>query len=407
MDFVSPRKRRREKSPSIGEKAKRFFGDMFLKNGNKVYKCNECHREINGNKDNNLACHLESCHKELHNEISKKKKDHLAVKRLKLLHNAVEIVSKNGRPFKFLLCSGYQNQIKNKVQKLNAAGYTISLSSESLSDVKEHLHVMAQKARQKIQDAVRDHHLSVLIDIATVNHRSVLGISVQFRQNGKFTLFSIGIVELHAAHTGLHLAKVCIDRLKEYGIHTRKVISVTRDNGANVCKMVRDMHIDLQNSVANASETQPQLTSPSRPSNSSVERQTIDDNIAKLLAEAENISDEDALTSVFENGLLRDHELLLNNISTEMQNHGFDVHYDITGVNCAAHTLQLAITDALKAIPSSQKNVIELIRRVAKILRLSSSMHQIIEAGLNYKRPRLDCVTRWGSMYEMVCLTFH
>lgn len=396
MDFVSPKKRRREKSPTLGEKAKRFYGDMFVKDGKHFYKCKECKRDINGGKEYNLAHHIERCHNDLFNEIHTKKKDHLAIKRLKLLHNAVEIVSKNGRPFNYLLDSGYQNGIKSKIQKLNQGGYAISLT-HPLTDMKQHLHCMAQKLRQKIIENIRGHHISVLIDITTTNNRSVLGISVQFRRNGMFTLYSLGIIELHVAHTGLNLAAICIARLKEYEINIRKVISATRDNGANVRKMIRDMHIDLQNSVSHA---QAQVNSSSHPKNS--ENETTDDSIAELLAEAENITDEDALASVFENAMLQDHNRLLNQINVEMQNQGFDVQYDITGVNCAAHTLQLAINDALKAIPTRQKNVIELIRRVAKILRLSKSKQQIIEAGIDYKRPRLDCVTRWGSMYEMV-----
>lgn len=398
MDFVSPKKRRREKSPTLGEKAKRFYGDMFVKDGKNLYKCKECHREINGGKLYNLANHLDHCHKKLYDEIYTKKKDHLAITRLKLLHNATEIVSKNGRAFNYILDSGYQNGIKSKIQKLNQAGYAISLS-HPLTDLKQHLHSMAQKVRQKITESIRGYHVSVLIDITTTNNRSVLGVSVQFRRNGVFTLFSLGIIELHVSHTGRNLATICINRLKEYEVIIRKVISATRDNGANVGKMTRDMHIDLQKSV---SDTQTQANSSSRPTNSNAEHEATDDSIAQLLAEAENISDEDALACVIENAMLQDHNRLLNDINIEMQNQGFDVQYDITGVNCAAHTLQLAILDALNAIPARQKNIIELIRRVAKILRLSKSKQQIIEAGITYKRPRLDCVTRWGSMYEMV-----
>lgn len=264
MNFVSPRKRKREKSPTLGEKSKIFYGEMFLKDGNKIYKCNECERD-NGNKEYNLACHLENCHRELHNQIHKKKKDHLAVKRLKLLQNAVEIVSKNGLPFNFLLSSGYQNGIQNKVRKLNQAGYSINLSNSNLTDMKQH--VMAQKARQEIREKVRNKHLSVLLDIAT-NNRSILGVSVQLRLKGKFTLYSFGIVELHAAHTATYLAKVCIGRLNFDEVNMRKVVSVTRDNGANVSKMVRDMHIDLQNSVSQQAKS----NSPSGPTKYNVQK---------------------------------------------------------------------------------------------------------------------------------------
>lgn len=51
------------------------------------------------------------------NAIKQKEKDPIIVKRLHLLHNAIEIVSVNGLPFNFLLSSGYQAGIKNNIKK--------------------------------------------------------------------------------------------------------------------------------------------------------------------------------------------------------------------------------------------------------------------------------------------------
>lgn len=87
---------------------------------------------------------------------------------------------------------------------------------------------------------------------------------------------------------------------------------------------------------------------------------------------------------------------------------GLNVLYDITGVNCAAHTLQLAIKDALKRLPIQHENIIGLCRNVAKQLRRKSSqaIYKSENHSENYKIPRIDVATRWGYTYLMVSFLF-
>lgn len=400
MQTKKSRKRKREKSPSTSEKALKYFGEPVVKNGIEFYTCNHCGSEYNGSKLHNLASHLKTCQPEIHFQICKKSKDHLIIKRLKLIQNAVQIVTTDGRPFESLRDEGFQKLIANKLRKLKDAGIPVDMKHSSLSDIKEHLHQMAEKAREKIRECVRNREVSVLIDIATKNNRSIVAISVQFLKEGRLNVFSLGLMELDKAHTGSYLADVCIECLQKYGITPQKVITITRDNGANVSKMVRDIDHDLQ--MSQTKSVPEQLFSPVKNNRGIEVNNRADDDIANLLAEAEEITDEEGLAQLFENAL---HENLLNSMANGLFENGYEAEYDITGVNCAAHTLQLAIGDAIKLIPIAHKNIIALIRRIAKLLRLSKSAQQIKEAGIQYKRPRLDVVTRWGSMYQMVFIS--
>lgn len=62
-------------------------------------------------------------------------------------------------------------------------------------------------------------------------------------------------------------------------------------------------------------------------------------------------TDEEALEEIFEESLLKRHENLLNEMSRQLVNDfGLNVLWDITGVNCSAHTLQLVVKDALLLI---------------------------------------------------------
>lgn len=327
------RKRRRvNKSPTIGEKSLAYFGEKRTKNDNDTYECKFCKKEINGNKLYNLSSHLHTCHKEIFFQINKKKKDPVEVKRLKLLQNAVQIVSVDGKPFNFLLASGYQAGIENKLRKLKEAGHPVDLSQKAESDVKKHLHEMAKKARKKICESVRDREVSAMIDIVTKNSRSILGVSVQFLIGAQLKVISLGLIELEKAHTGLYLAEVTRECFAKYGIKLRKVITMTRDNGANVVKMVRDMHNDLQNYIAveNMESTQSSIQNNSLVLN---ENDDIDHEILELLNNAEEITDEDALSNLFENVINAENQEILDDIATQIPRNSEVVYYDITGMN--------------------------------------------------------------------------
>lgn len=136
--------------------------------------------------------------------------------------------------------------------------------------------------------------------------------------------------------------------------------------------------------------------------------QLTDYEIAKILAETDEVSDDQALQILFDEMEHKKDENLLTAISTELTDkHGLDVLWDITGVNCAAHTLQLAVKDAVNIIDQKHQNVIQLCRRVAKVLHLKSTQNEMNNLGMRYKQPQLDVETRWGSTQLMVRLFFY
>lgn len=74
----------------------------------------------------------------------------------------------------------------------------------------------------------------------------------------------------------------------------------------------------------------------------------------------------------------------------------------MNSIKCAAHTLQLAVRDALECLDKKDKNAINLCRRAAKFLRLQSTKNEMRKIGLTSVYPALDVVTRWSSTYMMV-----
>lgn len=70
----------------------------------------------------------------------------------------------------------------------------------------------------------------------------------------------------------------------------------------------------------------------------------------------------------------------------------------LRGMRCAAHTLQLSIPDVFKL--KRLKSIINKSWSLVKTLRLPKHLGTL--KNMNLKRPVIDCVTRWGSTYDML-----
>lgn len=413
---MSAQRKRKKSEFSISHKSKIHFKSLGEKNvaGNLklYYECKICKQHINGQKDGNLASHLMHVHPDFYMEIKGEKTESIEVKRLKLLQNLVEIVSVNGRTFSHITDSGFLSIIQNKLQKLIEAGCGLNLS-RNLPEVKQHLNEMAQNVRNKIRGEVRGRALSLLVDIVTKNHRSIFGASIQYIMNGKLKVRSIGVIELLQSHTAVYLAELVIGRLHNFGISLMHILSITTDNGANVLKMVRDVEAILLNVISNEASTItetttiPQSTSKSNhtPVQSQTEDELTDNEINNLLNDIEECTETEALENMLDDVVLESNANLLSAITDHMTTeHGMNVLWDITGVNCSAHTLQLAVHDAIKKLPWKHSNVITLCRSIVKMLRLDSCRIEMAAQGVKYSIPRLDVATRWGSLFMMVLI---
>lgn len=389
----------------ISQKVYAYFerDDEQDSSGINKFRCKTCKSKVSGSKLYNLVSHLRHIHSEKYDEIYVPKDGSavpLSVRQLNLLHNLVEIVSVNGRPFKSILDSGFQSIIRDEVNKLKEGGYGLTLSNGNMPEVKNKLHDMATKVRNKIKNEVQGKPISLLCDIVTKNRRSIFGISIQYIVNGKLRVRSIGMVELLESHTGTHLAAVVVARLKMYEIDLKHILTITTDNGSNILKMVRDFDEILQDIISN--DVHFDFETPAQSSSNSVTLQT-DEAISALLVQMEHLSDEDAIQKVMDGVLLKHHDSLLTAMSKKLVDEvGLNILWDVTGIHCAAHTLQLAIQDALKKISPEHQNVISLARAVAKTLRRKSMLYEINHQFNEFRVPRLECDTRWGTLYLMV-----
>lgn len=416
----------KRKKINISKKSIEYFESPCTDEaGKKWYECKHCHRNVNGTKTSNLASHLRT-HTRIFDEISVDIPT-IEYKRKKLLLLCIQHVTVDGRPFSTLCDSAIRGFNEDLLAGLKKVGRELNMHDPHLIEVKDGIKNVAIKVRQKISCEVKNRCISLLVDIVTKRGRSIFGVSIQYMFAGEVKTRSIGMIELHESHTGVYLAQVILSRLNELSIDLKQIISITTDNGSNVLKMVRDMETYLKEKVT---EAQPPPTPVKQSQNSDVNHSLVldDDEIEReieaVLASDESITDDDYLGIIFDEAIrdeyteeegeptendIRANENLLAAIQLNMaNNHGLDVLWEVKGINCAAHTLQLAIGDAIDASSKKCRNVIQLCRRVASFMRNRTAKYALNSAGINYKKPRMEVITRWNSLYLMVSfITFY
>lgn len=392
------------------ERARRFFetstSEIAKANpSNRYLTCKLCKTDIKGTHSSNIVPHLKRMHKEEYDShIAIKSEEHIEISRLKLIQSCVEIVSVNGKPFTTLSCSGFVNSHQSTLKKLKAAGRSINLKDTHLSEVKEHLHSMATKVREKMKLEMRGKLLSLMIDGATRNNRSLLGISVQYIVNGCMKVVMLGIKEIVERSTAMNLCFIVKTTLEEYEIPIRSIISVTTDNAANMIATTQELECELNRSIAgdissedlgNAELARDQGDVSLRVDG--ISDTSIDDEIQDSLNEPD-ATDEDALHSIFDEGAL--HDDLLRSVGNSL-NREFNPDRLIDDVRCAIHTIQLAVKDAPSSLNRADSNVISLCRNIAKFLRLKSTQIEMRHNDTSIL-PILDVETRWNSSYALV-----
>lgn len=404
---------KRKRKLNKTERARQYFEFLRKENQTEMYTCKLCKKEVNGTRNWNLTSHIERSHDDI-NQIICQDEEFIEFKRKKLLFDCAEMVSVNGRAFKSLNDSAIIAMNEEVLSSLHCAGRDLNLSDKNLPEVKHLLHIVADQIREKIRIETKGCPLCLMIDIGTSGTRSILGIRIQFISNGKLVLRSIGMIELKQSHTGLYLSSVIVKRLNEFGINCRQIISVTTDNGANVLKTVRDMEKYMQ-TVDDDAQILPKTPSKKKASEQQNQKENepisdddaIDREIEAALALPDEVNEDDAYDILFDESVsdenLEKGNTLLLTIAQELnRQHGINIVWNVAGIPCNAHTLQLGVGDSINETTVENQNVIKLSKKVAKLLRVTSTRRDIESAGIEYKSPRLEVITRWCTDYLMV-----
>lgn len=393
---------------NVSEKSQKYFKLTREENGKIYYECQICCASVVGTQKRNLGSHLQHMHADIYNDEICHNGNSIKFKRQKLLLDCVEMISVNGRAFKCLNDSAILSMNEELLNELHLAGRDVFLKDPNLREIKSLLKTVAGKVKEKIQMECKGLPLSMMIDACTIRGRGILGVSIQYVLNGMLVVRSIGMIELKDSHTAEYLCNVITQRLHEFHIDCRQIITITTDNGANVVKTVKDMDGFLQK-VTDEAQSIPQT--PRKDKNSHSENQISDDDAIEQEIEAalalpdDEVTEEDAYTILFDESdraIQEKNDMLLSELTAQLADNGVDIDWSIVGLQCDTHTLQLAVNDAVKATTLSNQNVLKLCQKVAVYLRVPSTRRILEYAGIACKKPSIKNATRWCSEYLMV-----
>lgn len=357
------------------------------------YKClaENCNKRLQGKKRGNLKAHMQNQHKSFYAENIRYgglDSQTLAVKRMEFIQHCTEIVTANCRAFNCLNDSGFKKLVAEKLDLLKATGFGDGLTAPQYTAVKVYALSLASKIEEQIKDEVRGKFVSIMVDTAKKNNRSILGLSLQYSNNGNIVIRSIGMIPLRQYQTGQSLLSVITDRLQRFGVKMCQVIAITSDNATNMISLVK-----LSNKNSDECEVGFDFDLHCNlPNEENVNSDESDDDFFDL--EMDNARVEDELREVL------DDTAHFSSLLEDLGNKFATIHLKISGIRCAAHTLQLAVKDTLnlrRFIPT-----MSICRLACKELRKHNNQLKLNALNIPSKLPRMDCETRWNSTHLMV-----
>lgn len=347
-----------------------------------------CGRVLQGQKRSNLTRHVRNAHQDYYSShiarpVTSPKE--LAIRRLKFIQDCAEIIAINGRSFQHLCQSGHKNLVAEKVAELVEAGYGEGIAARPHNAVRDYIRFQASEIEQQIRNEVKGKFVAIMVDAASRNSKSFLGISLQYVLDGVVTIRNAGVIEILCSHSAKNLMLVIMERLRIFEIKKEQIIAITTDNEPSMISMVKKFN------------TIPEEEASDAPS---------DDDDSILYDDEDQVGFVDHLP---ENDKRLDELLddspeyfaLIENVLDAYALQTMNIH----GIRCAAHTLQLAICSVLK--DTKHSHLIDLFRDVAKFLRKPTSIRAMREENIRIWLPRLDVKTRWSSFYLMVYLVLN
>lgn len=383
-----------------------------------------CNSILSDGKASNLTKHFEQKHAEffaLQLEAANRKFAKSAPdwekRRLEHIQHLTELITINNRPFSLLSDSGFTKLRSRELAALQEAGHGEGLTGK-FSAVMQHIQYLSSEIKSIIKKEVKNLLVSLMVDIGSKNGRDILGISIQYMRNGIVMIRSIGMIQLTHSHTGANVRDEILACLNAFEIKPSQVVSVTSDNASNMLAMVKLLNKESDGEIESEKEME---FEDEMESNAECEEDiSLDKNVniysdEVIKAEIENALDEfKSVDSMSEDELRdamqRDTELfeLLDdtshycNLLKELHNE-FILHtMRSAGIKCAAHTLQLAVKNALKS--KKVRILIDMCRIACKLLRKTNYKNGMRNRQFKITLPRLDCAVRWNSTYMMVII---
>jgi len=173
------------------------------------------------------------------------------IDKARMMEACVSLVADSGRPLKLINDPGMRMILDPILEGLESSGSSLTLSPATVSeDIKR----QAAELRKTIKKQIGNRLICVKVDGAKRLSRAIVGINIQYIEDGKIQLRNLASVELKDRQTGIALKKIVKDVASEYGIPAKNFYTATTDNGANIVLAVKLLAAELEK-TASASST--------------------------------------------------------------------------------------------------------------------------------------------------------
>lgn len=236
-------------------------------------------------------------------------------------------------------------------------------------NIYQYIGATAGVIRMKIAAELNDKYFCLLVDIATKNKRSILGVNTQCIIDDEIVIRTISMQQITVRHTSENICDQITELLPEYSLEPEQVFSFCGDNAYSMYATGERM-----DKAASA----------------------VDDANDPIFLREDDY--EDAILNMYSDcDFYAD---LIGNVAEKYAHRNKEMHIKTTNtIGCASHTLHLAVEDGIRCTPNIGK-LISAVRETVKLLRTPTILNQITAKGL--KLPQLDVPTRWNSKYIMV-----
>ena len=206
--------------------------------------------------------------------------------------------------------------------------------------------------KQLLKEMLHEKFCYLEMDACTRHRVNYFAMNVQFmNDNDKLTVHTLALRDSHALHAGHFLKCLVEEVLKEFNISKQHLLAVVTDNAANMTHSVENFNTESEVSEG------------------------------ECIAFGLNTSDDS-----------EQEEMVFDAVS-KVSNSAVVEH-----MQCAVHTLLLAIRDGLKE--KHAQNLISKIRQVVLVGR-TSKIDEILKRRVG-KNAVIDQATRWGRTYLMI-----
>lgn len=399
---------------SLNDKALGCFVLVDEKNQKYSCKIGNCDRTISGKNTANLVSHIKHVHFQFYidkiNTVAADVKS-IELKRLELIQACVEIVTVNGRPFKFLVDSGFQLAISDKLRVLAENGRPFVVDVNNFAELKEYIKKTGKEILAKIQSESKHKLVSIMTDIGSKNDRAILGTYIRYNTNNKVVTRNIGMTAINNRHKSPMLKQMITDQMSKVGVSSKQLITFTSDNANNMIATA-----NLLDAAANLTTVQAENDENEIDEEDEDDYGDDDNDGHDGERRRQQFSNNGNVTIDEVNAIVREierHEEIDENLEALLDDNGIEDESEryleeqfagqtlnIHRIPCAAHTLQLAVKDFLNT--SVAKTLVSLCRIAAKEMRRPALIYDLKASGIQRKKVRLDCSTRWSSVHQMV-----